>query len=105
MSRGRLGLAALVAIGLAAPAVAADPAWSARKCTLYAEAWDHVRQGGGLDGVGADFVAAQDGFIASGCAQGRYCPRSDAETDLANTLSLMMMNEGVTGSFLPFGCP
>lgn len=91
-------LAALATKGTATP-------WSERKCQLYARAWDAVRAGDGLDGIGPAFVATQDGFIASGCTAGSVCPEGEAERALADKLSLMAISEGMTGSFLPFSCP
>lgn len=85
--------------------------WPRVKCERYAAAWREVlaRYGGvghGESGLGGDFVARQEAFIASGCtARHDVCPRSPRELEVANILSLRAMNAGMTGSFLPFACP
>jgi hypothetical protein len=80
--------------------------WKQRKCALYGDAWAHLAGDGLPEGVSDGFVAAHDAFLASGCVdRGHVCPRSDAERDLADMLSLMAVAEGMAGSFLPFGCP
>jgi hypothetical protein len=106
VSPARPGLALAVVPVLCALATpgAATP-WSERKCQLYARAWDAVRQGDGLDGIGPGFVATQEAFVASGCTDGSVCPEGEAERALADKLSLMAISEGMTGSFLPFSCP
>jgi hypothetical protein len=101
-ARAAIRTTLLVAL-LPLPATAED--WAARKCALYARAWQHAARGDALDGVGAAFVAAHDAFLASGCREGRdVCPVGDAERALADTLTLMAVAEGMTGSFLPFAC-
>jgi hypothetical protein len=82
-----------------------DPSdWTARKCALYHEAWAKAASGDALIGVGTDFLAAHDVFLASDCTQRAVCPRTPAELALADTLSLMAVAEGMAGSFLPFTC-
>jgi hypothetical protein len=61
--------------------------------------------GGGLDGIGARFLADHAAFLASGCTEGRVCPASTDERALADRLALMAVAEGMAGSFLPFACP
>lgn len=96
-------LLALALFALAAPAGADD--WSARKCALYARAWQHATAGDGLAGIGPAFVADHDTFLAAGCQAGAVCPTNDPERALADRLALMAIGEGMTGSFLPFACP
>lgn len=100
-------LAALLvaAPGAAPPPPAAESGWTERKCQLYGRAWDYAAQGDALRGVSRDFIGAHAAFITSGCLEGEICPESDAERALADTLSLMAVAEGMTGSFLPFACP
>ena len=99
MIRPALAAAALLAL----PAAADD--WTARKCLLYTRAWNQASAGDGLAGVGRDFVAGNEAFIASGCHGGSICPGTPAELALADRLTLMAVAEGMTGSFLPFACP
>jgi hypothetical protein len=91
--------------GPAPPPSAADAGWTERKCQLYGRAWDYAAQGDALQGVSRDFIGAHEAFIASGCLEGKICPGNDAARALADTLSLMAVAEGMTGSFLPFVCP
>ena len=107
-------IAALVAGWLCAlsmpPAVAqepdnARPDWPTVKCELYRKAWQDVLTQRRTEGLGAAFVERNEAFIASGCkAKGDVCPRTPQELEIANVLSLKVMNAGVTGSFLPFAC-
>jgi len=96
-------LGALLATSVAA--VAAD-AWTTRKCELYAAAWTRALSAQGDGGLGAGFIDSQNAFIASGCPDGtKTCPTSEAEIRLANTLTILSMNEGMASSFAPFACP
>lgn len=96
--------------GIAGPA-AADPAataeaWRTEKCLRYTRAWNHMAAGDGLSGIGPEFIAAHDAFLAAGCSGPReVCPQNRAERALADTLALMAVAEGTAGSFLPFRCP
>lgn len=91
-----------LALGLALPAQAQG--WTDHKCALYREAWAHLERTGATAAASARFVAEHDAFLASGCTTGRVCPQSADERALADMLSLMAVAEGMTGSFLPFGC-
>lgn len=80
--------------------------WPERKCLLYQRAWasalaalDHPR-------ISADFRALNQEFVQSGCTmKGSVCPRSPAEFDMANMLTVMTMSEGMASTFVPFHCP
>jgi hypothetical protein len=109
MARGvmwsRLAAAGLAALAMPGPAMAqaSADAWRAEKCRLYTRAWEMTAPGVALS---ESFVSAHDAFLASGCTiRGDVCPRSDAEQGLADLLTLMIVTEGATGSFLPFHCP
>ena len=100
-------ICAVLAAGGPAAAQGADApsGWAVEKCRRYGLAWEHLRAGGLPADVGAGFVAAQDGFVAGGCvSEMRICPESAGERAVADTLTLMAVAEGATGSFLPFGC-
>ncbi|ASM71145.1 MULTISPECIES: hypothetical protein [Roseobacteraceae] len=77
--------------------------WSAEKCSRYSAAWAQMTSGD-MSGVSDRFLDDHAAFLASGCLQGRVCPVSDAEYQLADTLALMAVAEGMAGSFLPFSC-
>lgn len=80
-------------------------AWSQKKCTLYGEAWRKVVEWQGREGLGHDFIEGNERFIADGCSTpARVCPKSAEELKAADTLSMMVISQGITGSFLPFGC-
>ena len=80
--------------------------WPEMKCARYHEAWTEALARRGSAGLSADFVASHDAFLASGCTtQGHVCPRSAAELDLANLLTIRAMNAGAASTFLPFACP
>ncbi len=100
-----LALAAALLPAAAEPGLALDPTWTERKCALYGDAWRKVRRAPAYAGMGEDFVAANERFIAAGCTGERdACPRSDADFRAADALSLMAVTEGMAGSFLPFAC-
>lgn len=104
----RLALLALLVLAPVLPATAEDPAvvrWRAEKCARYAAAWP-----GALDFVGRDrleerFLAAHAAFIASGCSSGRdICPRSAAEREIADIMTIAAMSAGTASTFPPFVC-
>lgn len=105
-------LFALMAILIiAAPAHAADAdveynrSWRQKKCWLYEGFQQEAAARLGGAGLGTAFLEAQEAFIRSGCTERvKVCPSSPQELDVANIVSLQMMNAGATGSFLPFEC-
>jgi hypothetical protein len=87
----------------ASPNAASPSSWTEKKCQLFTRfSLDNGKENGDL---GHAFLARQDQFIQSGCvARIHVCPTSQGELDYANRMSLLMINEGATGSFLPFLC-
>jgi hypothetical protein len=80
--------------------------WREIKCTRYKAAWLEALRRRGTGGLSQEFIATHDDFVAGGCtAQGHVCPRSEAELDLANILTIQAMNFGTASTFLPFACP
>lgn len=80
--------------------------WPEIKCSRYKAAWLEDLRRRGTTGLSQDFVASHEAFIASGCTtQGHVCPRTEAELDLANILTMQAMNFGTASTFLPFACP
>ena len=103
----RLCLLALLAMGLAHPVCAqeTDVGWVEQKCATYAAAWTQALDLFGSDRMNYAFIAGNENFIASGCRPvGDFCPRSDQELDIANALTLALMNAGTASTFLPFRC-
>jgi len=79
--------------------------WPTEKCNRYRKAYDQSIARLGKKGLGADFLASHDAFLASNCqARAEVCARSREELELANRLVLMAMNSGMSGTFLPFTC-
>ena len=101
------GLALTAALLLASPASAEElSAWQQQKCALYTDAWARALDGIGSEDINYNFLATNENFIASGCTeQIAICPRSNQERDIADLITLAMMNEGAASTFLPFRCP
>jgi hypothetical protein len=96
-------ICALLAILLpAAPAAARS--WTEEKCDRYAAAWSEAARRQGLAGLSTGFLAAHDRFIASGCRDRSACPRSRAEVAMADLMTVLALNAGMSGTFLPFIC-
>ncbi|MGV3577111.1 MAG: hypothetical protein ACO1O4_18460 [Devosia sp.] len=100
-------LALTVALLLISPANAEEPsAWQQQKCALYTDAWTRALGSIGSDDINYNFLATNENFIASGCTeQIAICPQSNQERDIADLITLVMMNEGAASTFLPFRCP
>ncbi len=106
--RGPVFCLCLVSMLLNGPVVAqpAAPGWVAQKCAAYRAAWDQALDMFGSDGMNYAFIAGSENFIAAGCTDPtRICPQSAAELEVANALTLAMMNAGAASTFLPFACP
>ena len=96
-----------LALGLASPASAQQEttAWVEQKCQIYAQAWAQALDLFGSGEMNYAFMAGNENFIASGCAErGRICPQSEQELDVANAMTLALMNAGAASTFLPFKC-
>lgn len=79
--------------------------WPTEKCNRYKKAYEQALNRQGKKGIGPDFLASHDAFLAANCqARAEVCARSREELDLANRLVLMAMNSGMSGTFLPFNC-
>lgn len=92
---------------LASPLPAtAQSDWPTEKCRLYESYWTEALERFGSDDLNYNFIAANENFIAAGCSEkGTACPRSTQELDIANALSILMINAGAASTFLPFHCP
>lgn len=79
--------------------------WPTVKCTRYRQAWQEATTRQGMKGLGADFLENHRLFLDSNCLENRrVCPVSPEEFKLANTLILLGMNRGMSGTFFPFSC-
>lgn len=108
--RTRIGIACLVLIGLAPVSGLAQDgeslsAWQIEKCNLYEQAWEQALDGFGSDNLNYNFVAQNENFLASGCTSvPSVCPQSTQEIQIADFLTIAMMNAGAASTFLPFRC-
>ncbi len=98
---------------LAGPAALAQPQpqprggenWPAVKCERYRTAYDEATRRFGTKGLGPEFLARHDAFMASGCqTPPDVCPRSSEELNLANIMVMAGMNAGLSSTFMPFAC-
>lgn len=79
--------------------------WPTVKCNRYKQAYSEAIRRVTTRGIGPEFIARHDAFLASNCtAQADVCPRSKEELNLANTLVILGMNQGMASTFLPFAC-
>ncbi|MGX1742408.1 hypothetical protein ACWIEX_12715 [Bosea sp. NPDC055353] len=102
-------LAAMVILGSAAAFAQQSGStgtdWPTEKCNRYRKAYDQSLARLGKKGLGPDFLASHDAFLASNCqARAEVCARSKEELELANRLVVMAMNSGMSSTFLPFNC-
>jgi hypothetical protein len=114
MSRSTTSIAALVGWlafatapgrSLAMAPDSPSPTWSEVKCARYTKAWSELLARRGTQGLGQEFVASHEAFLASGCtARADVCPRSAEELDVANIMVVMAMNAGTASTFPPFAC-
>jgi hypothetical protein len=108
MSMRRTLILVGLALGLASPTSAQQqaPDWVSQKCAAYAAAWTQALDMFGSGEMNDAFMAGNENFIASGCTESRdICPRSSQELEIANALTLALMNAGTASTFLPFRCP
>ncbi|HEV2565018.1 MAG TPA: hypothetical protein VGU19_08035 [Microvirga sp.] len=95
-------------VGPMAPAAAQGTdaqSWPEIKCARYRKAWSDALAHRGTKGLGKEFIARHEAFLASGCtAKGDVCPRSAEELDLANMMVVAAMNAGTASTFPPFSC-
>jgi hypothetical protein len=77
----------------------------AEKCAHYKQAYAEATARHGTQGIGAEFAARHDAFLASGCSSPEpVCAKSPQEIRLANTLIVLGMNHGMASTFFPFRC-
>ncbi|WP_449255395.1 hypothetical protein [Bosea sp. (in: a-proteobacteria)] len=83
----------------------AAPDWPTEKCNRYKAAYERLLSRQGKAGLGPEFLASHDAFLAANCqSRAEVCARSPEEIALADKLTLMAMNRGMSGTFLPFDC-
>lgn len=80
--------------------------WTIRKCALYAAAWQDVKKTHDLTAASAGFLARHQVFIDLGCPEGmRVCAVTPRDIEFADLMTILSVNEGMAGTFVPFGCP
>jgi hypothetical protein len=98
-----LALLVLPGLAVAQPRPADDR--QEAKCRSYAEAWADALARFGRAGLGAEFLARHDAFVARGCVGTRdVCPRSREELAMADAMTIAAMNARMASSFVPFMC-
>jgi hypothetical protein len=97
--------ALLLCLGPQAGAQAPPPrAWTAEKCSRYAQSWSEALSRFGHEGLSAEFLSRHDAFLGSGCQTRDVCPRSPQELAIADVMTIAAMNAGAASSFVPFIC-
>ena len=100
-----LGIIALWAAAAWAQTSEPQSAWQAEKCAIYDQSWNQALDFFGTDNLNYNFIAQNENFIASGCtAPPGVCAQSSQELEIANALTIAMMNAGAASTFLPFRC-
>jgi hypothetical protein len=107
----RIAAAVLIIAALPSvqPAQAQPPtakrSWAEEKCRRYKRDFSEALRRWGPDGVGREFVDGNRAFIEGGCRSDvKICPRSARERELVDALTIRVVNEGMSSTFLPFGC-
>lgn len=78
--------------------------WQITKCRVYADAFQDA-SGGRKEGLSQSFLDENEAFVAKGCVERvPVCPRTQADLDVANILTIVAMNAGTASTFLPFAC-
>jgi len=92
-------------VGISLAQAPEPESWPAIKCQRYGQGYQVAIARQGKEGLGAEFLARHDAFLASGCTtEHDVCPRSTQELALANTLVILGMNQGMASTFMPFAC-
>ena len=103
-----LALLLTVVCALAAPAGAAEAkrSWRAEKCFRYGRDWNEALRRFSRAGLSPQFIDGVAAFIGSDCASlDKICPRTAKDREFVDILAIRVVNEGMSTTFLPFGCP
>jgi hypothetical protein len=77
----------------------------AEKCAHYRRAYADATTRQGTQGLGTEFIARHDAFLASGCtSDAPVCAKTAEEVRLVNLLIVLGMNHGMASTFFPFRC-
>lgn len=96
----------LLALSAIVPLKAQAPEnWPQVKCERWRSAYGEALERIGRKGLGPEFIAGNEAFIASGCQNPPdVCPRSGEELNFANVMVMAGMNAGVSSTFMPYAC-
>lgn len=101
--------AALLALPLAqqseAQTAKSKRSWAEEKCWRYKRDFSEALRRWGTDGVSREFIEGNKAFIDSGCeSEKKVCPKLPRELELVDVLTIRVVNEGMSSTFLPFAC-
>lgn len=101
-----LALGTLLALSAVGSLQAQAPQnWPQVKCERWRGAYDEALKRIGRKGLGEEFLARNEAFIASGCqTPPDVCPRNAEELTFANVMVMAGMNAGLGSTFMPFAC-
>jgi hypothetical protein len=101
-----LALGALLTLSTIAPLRAQAPEnWPQVKCERWRAAYDEALKRFGKKGLGDEFLARNEAFLASGCqTPPDVCPRSAEELNFANVMVMAGVNAGLASTFMPYAC-
>lgn len=101
-----LALGALLALSAIAPLQAQAPEnWPRVKCERWRSAYDEALKRFGKKGLGDEFLARNEAFMASDCqTPPDVCPRTAEELNFANVMVMAGMNAGIASTFMPYAC-
>jgi hypothetical protein len=100
-------VAALASISSQAGEAAESPrqqSWTEKKCALYTRDWSDALQRLGSNGVSQEFVDGNLAFIKRGCTGDKVCARTPRDWQLVDALTILVVNQRMSSTFLPFGC-
>ena len=79
--------------------------WTEEKCRRYKRDFAEALRRWGPAEVSRAFIEGNKAFIESGCESGvKVCPQSARERELVDVLTIRVVNEGMSSTFLPFAC-
>lgn len=101
-----LAIGTLLAFSTVVPLQAQVPEnWPQVKCERWRSAYDEALKRFGKKGLGEEFLARNEAFMASGCqTPPDVCPRSAEELNFANVMVMAGMNAGIASTFMPYAC-
>ena len=79
--------------------------WTEEKCVRYTRDWSEALRRLGETGLSREFIEGNAAFIKRGCTgDDKVCPRSARDWQLVDALTILVVNQGMSSTFLPFFC-